>query len=65
MTISKEIKELSRFLVQQAKERTGDKEIRKALIDCGNRLSAQDQLLMIQAVGKAIVGYTEKELPAG
>jgi len=63
LNISKDIKGLSKYIVEQAKQEGGYASTRDALIACGERLSGEDQLLIIQMVGKAIVGYTEKELP--
>jgi len=61
--VSKEVKALAKYTIQQAKEQGGYEPTRNALIACGKRLSQDDQLLLIQMVGKAVVGYTEKELP--
>ena len=63
MKLSKDIMVLAKFIVQQAKHEGVYEATRNALIDCGKRLSRDDQLLLVQMVGKAIVGYTEKELP--
>ena len=63
MKLSKDIKVLAKFIVQQAKQEGKYEATRNTLIACGKRLSRDDQLLLVQMVGKAIVGYTEKELP--
>lgn len=63
MKLTKDIREMSKFIVQQAKQKGGYETPRNALIACGKRLSGDDQLLLVQMVGKAVIGYTEKELP--
>lgn len=64
MELAKNIRGILKFMVEQAKQKPHEIETyRTALIACGKRLSGDDQLLLIQKVGQAIVGYVEKELP--
>ena len=60
MKLTKDIKEISMFIVEQAKQKGQYETSRNALIACGKRLSSDDQLLLVQMVGKGIAGYAEK-----
>jgi hypothetical protein len=50
-------------MVEQAKQEGQYETSRNVLIACGRRLSNDDQLALMQLIGKAIAEYTEKELP--
>jgi hypothetical protein len=66
LTAARNIKEMSRFMTEQAKQAGATADTyRRALTACGQRLSGDDQLLVIQLTGKAIVSYVKKELDAG
>ncbi|HOM75645.1 MAG TPA: hypothetical protein P5175_08585 [Anaerohalosphaeraceae bacterium] len=57
------VRELTQYLVKQARQPGTDIEkYRRALAACGQRLSANDQLAIIQLVGKAVSEYAKKEL---
>ena len=59
------IREISKYMVEQAKQQ-GQEFVtyRNSLLACGKRLSRDDQLLLVQKLGEAILGYVGKELPA-
>lgn len=60
---SASIKELTQYLVKQAKQPGADIEkYRHALSACARRLSADDQLAIIVLVAKAVSEYAAKEL---
>lgn len=61
---SKQIRELARYAVDKAKQTGQTAKYRQALSACAKRLSSPDQLKLIQLIGKAVGGLTEKELPA-
>jgi adenylate kinase len=63
MKSAKDIKSFSKFMVEQAKQEGQYETSRNVLIACGRRLSNDDQLALMQLIGKAIAEYTEKELP--
>lgn len=64
MDLAKTIRELSKYMVEQAKQNSQlTQKYRQSLLAFGDRISGKDQLKSVQMVGKAIVGYTEKELP--
>ena len=57
------VREIARYIVAQAKQSKEQTDVyRQALLACGQRLSEDDQLALIQLVGKAIIDYTKKEL---
>lgn len=68
MDISKSIKEMSRHFVEQARTAASEnrlleaKKYQAALMEFGKQLSGDDKLLLIQMVGKAVLGFTQKEL---
>lgn len=63
---AKDIREVAKFMVEQAKQNPSDIETyRTALTAFAQRLTAADQLELIQIVGKAVTAFTEKELGAG
>lgn len=62
MDASKNIRELAKFAVEQARQSGEQDKYRDALLICANRLSANDQLALIQLVAKAVKIYAERAL---
>lgn len=62
---ARSLKEIVKYMVEQAKQEGKTETYRQTLLALGQRLSAEDQLALIQLVGKAIPGYVEKELGSG
>jgi hypothetical protein len=68
LDMSNSIKELTRFVIEQAKTAKTQnrpdeaKKYQAALMEFGKQLSGDDKLLLIQMVGKAVLGLTQKEL---
>lgn len=68
LDVSKSIREMTQFLVEQAKTARAENRPQDAaryhlaLTQFGTLLSGDDKLHLIQMVGKAVLGYTQKEL---
>lgn len=66
--LSKDIREMTRYFVEQAKAAKAENKLEEAklyqagLMELGKILSGNDKLKLIQMIGKAVQGYTQKEL---
>jgi hypothetical protein len=66
--LSRDIREMTRYFVEQAKAAKAENKLEEAklyhsgLMELGKILSGDDKLKLIQMIGKAVQGFTQKEL---
>jgi hypothetical protein len=66
--LTKDIREMTRYFVEQAKAAKAENKLEEAklyhsgLMELGKILSGDDKLKLIQMIGKAVQGFTQKEL---